>query len=201
MGQHQNNRTATSIISANWDTLRIAHFDAAGDIINLAGKEKIARDAQEHQLTNDQALPPAFTTLEAAEDFAQRVISGYRDNNMIRPCITGQLIEEKQYQGSTLYLPFVSVLPSPHAPGQPEWHETLRVAKVIGAALGQSTDELSQYDGSYDTGRRCGRVMVNIQGCFQGIIFVGGNSLNVLFAPGRVWALTKDGRTVGFGTK
>jgi hypothetical protein len=201
MGQHQQDRTSKEPITANWDTLRVAHFDQSGAILALADKAKITVDAKKFDIDESLALPSAFTTLEAAEEFVARVIAHYSKNKFVGPYITGNLIEEKEYEGSTFYVPFVRVQPSPHAPGQPMWKGTLKVAEIISDAIGESPDDLRQHDGKYDTSHQRGRIMVNTQGHFQGIIFVGGNSLNVLFPPGKVWMVTVDGRMGEFGIK
>lgn len=194
MNQHQQNKTSNQPLTANWEHLRIAHFNREGSIINLADKEQITLDAKKYNISESLALPPAFTTMESAEDFAQRVISLYSTSNFIRPCITGFMIEEKPYNGSTLYLPFIRVLPSPHAPGQPAWKGTLKIAEALCDALGESPEELRSNDGKYDSSHNRGRIMVSTLGHFQGILFVGGNSLNIRFAPGRNWMLAHDGR-------
>jgi hypothetical protein len=201
MSQYHHDKTSKQTVAANWDTLRIAHFNQAGELLMVADQGKITSDAKRFNITDDLSLPPAFTTLQAAEDFVGQVISSYSKNNYIRSCITGHLIEEKQCEGTTYFLPFVRVMPSPHAPGQPLWEETRKLAETINSALGQSSDELRQHEGTYDSGRQRGRVMVNTLGNFQGIIFVGGNSLNKLIAPGRVWMLTKDGLSGDLGVK
>lgn len=193
MDQHSHGRTRKPAVAANWETLRIANFDREGTIIGLSDRAKFTADAQTLGIRDTIALPPAFTTLEAADDFAQQVIASYAAHKFIHPCFTGTLVEQKEFDGATYFTPFVRVSPSPFAPGQPNWADTLKLAQIISEVCGESSDELRQHDGTIDTNHQRGRVMVNKHGQFHGVLFVGGNSLNKLVAPGVLWFLAEDG--------